>query len=313
MNTLKLFLFTLSSLIYALAAAFFGAVIADAAGFDAATGAGIGFGLSGFASSVNIAMNRHSIGAAFAAMPMALAPEAQRIIEAPIYSQKRALLNAIVRDNLAQGYEHILPLASYIRAEVVLNVQNSLEFAIRDNEQIPGQPVFATENRLRQNDAFYPTHYNVSFLTYNTTVAGARARAKLQNFANPNVFGLNAPEVEGAYNGLLSLRVNETVFIDSLDMARFKFAEQAQQGLAVSTVAGTGVVPESTWRRDEAFAHEDSPLVRLNGQFNNRFTVKFPDVLDFTKEAANDLAVVAVLYLRGWLMQNGGGTRSPQR
>lgn len=244
---------------------------------------------------------------------MMLPPEARRILDAPIYSQKRALLNAIVRDNLAQGYEHILPLAGYLRSEIVLGVGNSIDFAIRDNEQVPGQPVFATENRLRQNDAFYPTDFSVMFYTFDTTAAGARARAKLQTFGNPNVFGANAPSVDGAYNGRLGLRVNETVFMDSLDMQRFKFAEQAQQGVAVSAVAVTGVVRESTVRQNEAFAHEDSPLVRLNGQFNNRFSVTFPDVLDFTLEVDNDLAVVAVLYLRGWLMQNGGASRSPNK
>lgn len=312
MKPAKLFLFLVTACVFAAVAALFGGVIAEAAGFAGESGAVIGGAVSLASSGLRLVAPGFA-GIAMAGMPMALPPEAQRILDAPIYSQKRALLNAIVRDNLAQGYEHILPLASYLRSEFVLGVQNSIDFAVRDNEQIPGQPVFATENRLRQNDAFYPTHYSVMFYTFDTTAAGARERAKLQTFGNPNVFGLNAPEVDGAYNGLLSLRVNETVFMDSLDMARFKFAECAQQGVAVSAVVTTGVVPESTWRGDEAFAHEDSPLVRLNGQFNNRFAIKFPDVLDFTLESENNLAVVAVLYLRGWLMQNGGGTRSPQR
>jgi hypothetical protein len=310
MKPSKIILFTITALIFAAVAAMFGAMIATAAGFAGEAGAVVAGSVSIAASSLRLFAPGIFGAAAFMAMPMAIPPEAQRILDAPIYSQKRALLDAIVLDNLNQGFEHILPLAGYLRSEVILGVANSIEFPLRDNENAPGQPVFSTENRLRQNDSFYPTDFSVMFYTFDTTVAGARQRARLQTFGNPNVFGLNAPEVNGAYNGNLSLRVNETVFMDSLDMQRFKFAEAAQQGVAVSAVAGTGVIPESTVRQSEAFAHEDAPLVRLNGMFNNRFAIRFPDVLDFTLEAENDLAVVAVLYLRGWLMQNGGNTRS---
>lgn len=226
-----------------------------------------------------------------------------------ITSPKRALLDAIEYENrYTYKLANATQLPGYIRSEVVLGTQNEISFAIGTNEQANGQTIFSTENRLNINDAFFITHWAVGFYTYATATTGARARARIHQFPNTSVFGLNAPEVAGAYNGKLSLRVDDRVYVDGMDMMRFYNAGTAQQGLAVSTAATNNAYFADAWDNVGGFANETDPLVRLNGPGKNIFRIALPDTMNFTQVVGSN--VVAVLYLRGWLSQNGGGFRA---
>lgn len=300
----KLLLFVLSALMYALVAAFVGGLVALAADFAPEAGALVGGAMSVATSAARL------LAPGFFAAGAFLMPPAAGYGNVQVKSPNRALYDAIVADNFALGFDDIIPLAGYIRAEAVLGVQNSLQFEIGD-KNFPGQAIQGVENRLRNNDAFYPTHFSVMFYDFLTANgSAARAAARLQTFPNLDVFGLNTPSVITAYNGNLSLRVNDTVYMDSLDMTRFMRASVAQEGMAISSVATTGVMDTSEWNQNDMFAHVVDPLVRLNGQFSNQFTLRLPGNVSFNLVA--DHSVVAVLYLRGWLCQNGGGTRSPR-
>lgn len=305
MNPGKLVLFILSAALYALVAAFAGGLMAMAADFPAEGGALLLGGASLLTSAARLVAPGAFRVAAF------LLPPAAGYGGVQVKSPNRALYDAIVQDNFDMGFEDIIPIAGYIRAENVLGAGvNNIPFEINANQQVVGQATVASENRLQVNDAFYPTHYSVMFQSFVTATAGARAAARLHTFPNLDIFGLNTPSISTAYNGNLSMRVNDTVYMDSLDMWRFCNASVAQEGMAISSVATTGVMDMSAWSQNDAFAHCIDPLVRLNGQFRNQFNVKLPNSVSFLLEAAN--TVVAVLYLRGWLMQNGGGTRSPR-
>lgn len=227
----------------------------------------------------------------------------------PIMSPKRALLHEIDAVNRRLGLDNVLMLPGYLRSEVTLGTTNEIQFALGVNEQANGQPVFPTENRLRINDAFFVTHWSVMFYTFATAGgAAARSRARLHTFSNSAVFGLNAPAIQAAYNGKLSLRVDDTVYVDSMDLMRFYAAGTAQQGVEVSTGATQPAYVADQFINSEAFALETDPLVRLNGPGSNRLAVTLPDSVAFTAVGAQ--TVVAVAYLRGWLAQNGGAMRS---
>lgn len=224
-------------------------------------------------------------------------------------SPKRALLAEIVRKNTEMGLSRAIQLPGYLRSEVVLGTANEISFALGENQQANGQAISPTENRLRINDAFFITHFGVMFYTFTTAdgIAG-RARARLRTFDNAAIFGANAPEVLGAYNGKLSLRVNDTVFIDSMDMMRFYNVGTAQEGLEVSTGAVQNAYLADSWANPDMFALETDPLVRLDGPGSNRLSIQLPDSLVFTQVPTE--SVVAVAYCRGWLSQNGGAMRS---
>lgn len=224
---------------------------------------------------------------------------------------KRALLQEIDYLNKSvYGLQNTTELPGYIRSEVqLLGTTNSFTFAIGTNETANGQAVQNFENRLNINDAFYITHFGVMF--YQTLTADGvpgRARARMETFPNEFVFGTNTPSIAAAYNGKLALRVDDTVYMDSLDMLRFQNAQTAQKGQAVSTVATVGITNQSAWSQDEAFMLSVDPLVRLNGPGKNIFTVTLPDAVNFAILAGSQ--VTSVLYLRGWLSQNGGGFRA---
>lgn len=303
MKPAKLFLFAVFAVIAAAFTALALGSIAEFMGYSGKFAAVVGGAASLGFSAMRLAAP--GLNVAFVGMPAA------GIFGADAVSQDRALLDAITKHNLKLGFEDIVPLPGYLRSENVLSVQTTIPFEIKDNALLPGQAIGPSEHRLKQNDAFYVTHYSVMFYSFPTAGgAAARARARLHSFPNDAVFGLNAPSLAGSYNGYLQLRINETVFFDALDMNRFLFAEQAQQGLAVSTAGANNAYFNDAARQSESFANLTAPLVRLNGQFNNQFQVQLPDNISFQLVAAD--TVVAVLYLRGWSMQNGGGTRSPR-
>lgn len=195
-------------------------------------------------------------------------------------------------------------LPGFLRSEVVLDIDQQVQFPIRSDETANGQPVQKQERRLNINDAFYPTEFSVMFYTFVTATGNpARVRAPLQTFENGSVFGANAPEVGAAYRGVLGLQVDSTTIIPALDMDSFRYVDQAQQGVAGAL--------RNAWEGDKAFRSITDPLIRLNGPGDNRLVVTFPDSLDFTLVAGSN--VVAVLYMRGWIAQNGGGFRPAQK
>lgn len=299
----KLFLFILTAAAAVLVSGLFGGLLAESVGVDGGAGFTLGAALSASGSLLRMfAPGLFGVAALNSLAPTAGIPGMR------VASAQRAQLDAIVAECRKAGLTNAIPLPSYLRAEVTLgSAQNSITFEVAANQQVPGQTQSPTENRLKVNDAFYPSHYGLFFSTWATATANARSRAQLYSFANTVVFGANAPEVDGAYNGYGSLRVNDRVYFDSLDLMRFKRVTPAQQGLAVSTAAADNKYFGDGWEGDAAFAHLPDPLVRLNGQFSNKFTAHFPISLDFTKVAAN--TVSAVLYLRGWLVQNAGTAR----
>jgi len=296
----KLLMFVVVAIAHAIVAAFVGGLLFHTFGADGA----VGFKAVG-ATHLCVSLFRAFVpGLSLPSVAFnTLMPPAANITGMTTFSPRRAQLDAITRDLMSAGLPNIIPTPGYLRSEVVLGAaQNQVTFEMAANQN-NGQAISPTENRLKVNDAFYPTHYGVFFYTYTTATARTRLLAQLQSFGNDAVFGANAPEVNGAYNGFMSLRVNDRVYFDSVDMLRFKYVTPAQEGLAVSTAASNNAYFESGWNTD-VMPDLSDPLVRLNGQFSNKFTVNFPDSLDFTKVAAN--TVVAVMFTRGWLVQNAG-------
>lgn len=228
----------------------------------------------------------------------------------PIMSPKRALLHEIINENRRLGFANAIQLPGYLRSEVALGTTNRIDFAIGVNEQADGQAIVPTENRLRINDAFFVTHWSLMFYKYTTSGGvAARSRARLHTFDNAAVFGANAPSLLAAYNGKMSLRVNDRVYVDSMDAMRFYAVGTAQEGVEVSTGATNPAYVADHFINSEAFALETDPLVRLDGAGANRLSLTLPDSVVFTNVGTE--TVVAVAYLRGWLSQNGGSLRTP--
>lgn len=201
-----------------------------------------------------------------------------------------------------------LATPGYIRSEVVLGSTGVVAFPIAVNQ---GGTTRVTEQRLQQNDAFMCTHIGVFLGKRNTAAGSPASNSLLHTFPNPRVFA-SATElvnVPGYFNGRLAIRVNEKVYLDALDMLSFQRVTEAQQGTAVSTVATTGVLALSAWEQNQAFKRM-TPAINFNGLARNEVTLTLPEVLNLVAPANEEN--FACFYARGFLIQNGGATRSRQ-
>lgn len=189
-----------------------------------------------------------------------------------------------------------------LRLEQVLSTQSSVTFQIQDTTAAT-----ITEIRLNQNDAFVIEKMGL-FVSKRVTAEAVSSQI-LHTFPNDKVF-LTAAElnaVRGVYNSKMLIQLNDIVYGKSIDTTRFLRSDEAQAGVAVSTVATTGVMGASSFEGNRNFISL-TPNIILNGTSNNSITVQFPESLVFTPAAAQTNSLV--LICRGTLVQNGGRMRS---
>jgi len=232
-----------------------------------------------------------------------------------ITSNSRALWEYIQHmERTKYANVNAIPTQGFLRSDVVLNIDNSVDFALLVNEQNQGQDIMPFEQRLQQNDAFYCTALALFFYKFKQGADLAetirnRASAKMHQFAS-NEFGANAPSINAAFVGKFTLAQNETIFIRDLDVRSMMYADTAQQGLV--TGDGSTAYAQDAVEGNRGFRNVEDPMMRLNGQSTVAASVKFPTTLPFQQEE-EDLVGVA-LYMRGWRSQNSGVARiSEQR
>ncbi len=221
-------------------------------------------------------------------------------------SQERASYEFIMAQCKKAGLVNALAYPGYLRSETPLGTGQSCSFNILANQTTDGLEIGGTERRLQQNDAFFVSRIGFAFYTVpGVTAAGApasnaqRAPVRLQHFPNGDVFGLNTPAVVGAYNGgALTIKQNDVIYVRDLDLYTMQYADTAQQNATVTTNA---------FDFKKAFQAVADPMFRLNGQSTIEANVQFPAALNFTAVATT--TVYAVLYLKGWRVQNAGVAR----
>jgi hypothetical protein len=206
----------------------------------------------------------------------------------------RALFNRIPRR------PGTITTQSYLRLEKQLTTQSAVTFDVLNNQG--AQTV--TEKRLAITDAFQISALSIFFYTHNSTVANSQEKSRLHSWNNPSVFAGagEAASLQGFYNGYLSIRVNSTVFLDSLDIYRFYRAGVAQQGLEQTVTPTVGTYQADSWDGGDYGFYSMTPSIELSGATKNEISISLPSNLTVTP-AANHRTFV-VCYLRGFLQQN---------
>lgn len=230
-----------------------------------------------------------------------------------VRSQSRAAYDFIMEQSRQNGLSNVLAYPGYLRSETLLGQGQSISFNLLANQTADGQAIGGTERRLQQNDAFYIDRIALAVYAADlgTGTAGSaasqeqRAVAKLQHFANDNVFAANAGAVVGLFNGALTIKQNERIYCRDLDLYTMQYADTAQQGELIFTGSNT---TQNAFQYERAFQQVIDPMFRLNGQSNVEANIQLPASLDFTAEANTSL--YAVLYLKGWRAQNAGVART---
>lgn len=220
-------------------------------------------------------------------------------------SALRADFNAVLKKEISLGNKDALPTIGYLRSDVLLATpSNSVEFQLKQGAANPGTAQLGVENRLKDNDAFYVRDVGVFFRSADVANGNLFPTAPIQSdlraFANGTVLTAAPEVVEQAFQGNLSARVDSTVYIDALDLYRFKYVGDAQSG------SGAAIWTADSWKGDDMFA-ACTPMIRMNGLGNNEWTVEFPETLPWdTVEPTQAI----VLYLRGFYVQNAGSARN---
>ena len=208
--------------------------------------------------------------------------------------------------------------------------QQSLKFNFQQTNQKAGNVSNSpTDNLLNMVDTFEVTGFRLAMFTLPSTaagsglVAGNYGNAVKQYYPNPNVFfdtglagGTEYLNLNNVFNGLLYVKIDSTVFFESMQLADLLKVGNTQQGTALSTVAaapntvdGGGGRAQFTSGDTRAIEMDCTPMFMLNGSGKNDINI---NLFEATLLCPTDTAVnVATrinfveLQLLGFLCQGG--------
>ena len=208
--------------------------------------------------------------------------------------RKRSIYTQVLANKNINAENSVIS-EGYIRVESKLvNGRGVYDFSIvHDNNSDS-----VTERKIDRNDKFLVTELALFLMARDETKKGAEV---LQSYPNPIVFAKKAgnrdffADLESIYNGRLSIKVGTTMFIEGMDVLRFRNVPQTQQssGNANSQTVGKGGFFETT------------PQILLSGNQKNDIKIEIP--VDASALIANDNTDTnnyLVLFCRGFLITN---------
>lgn len=204
---------------------------------------------------------------------------------------------------------------SYLRMEFALGTQSNFSFNPLETTKDSATP--KTSRLLKPNNAFIITHLGFALLqevaAEDTDAARllAHSRARLHHFYNPAVFGgTNDPNLQGIYNGFMTVDVNQTEWFSGIDMTRFERVGSAQQGLLTACYVqadGTTDVESfygASTKDDGLYGYYPVTPWWISGTDTAQFTVNLPTSLNLAATGSNTTNY-AVLLVRGYQINNG--------
>jgi hypothetical protein len=205
----------------------------------------------------------------------------------------------------------VITTPGYLRLEVSLTgTTNLVAFQVRDAQ---GGTQHVTERRLKVSDSFTimaGAFYIGKAAATASVVSNAQYGAMtLHTFPNPQVFtgGTAAANLQTLYNGYLSVRVDSTVFIDSMPMLNFYRVATSQQGVGSSATNNIPIQADE-WPLSMYGNRDWTPTIELNGLANTEININLPTSVNLAA-GANTYETNAVLYLTGFLNQGGASVQ----
>lgn len=192
----------------------------------------------------------------------------------------------------------VITTQSYLRLEKsIQGTVNSINFDVLANQGSAG----ATERRLQLTDTFTITALAVMIYkagTSTTATSAQRAAARLRTWPNPLIFtgASEADALETLYNGYLGVKVNSTVYVESLDLRSFYRVHTSQQLAGPVTT-----IPADEWPQINNGFKKIVPTITLNGAAKNDISLTLPLATNLGGTASENFVVC---YLRGFLNQN---------
>lgn len=220
------------------------------------------------------------------------------IRKTPAFSRPQAIFNEQAEKLSRYG---VISTPSYLRLEQTAPNSSVNQFMFQTLQTSGTQT--ATERRLKLADTFTITDIsfylgNVAAIAYVSTAAQYAVQT-MHTFPNPTVFTTKADELEGIYNGYLSLRIDSTTFLDSIPMRQFYRVGTSQQQTAAANVPQ---IQRDEWTSNLYGKSELLPTITLGGQSNIEWSIVLPDGINCAG-AANTQNVNLILIFTGFLNQ----------
>ena len=217
------------------------------------------------------------------------------------FSQTRDLLNKRALD------PNKIYVESYLRSEVILGSDSRISFEIQENVS-SGLAIRKTEKRLKQSDTFTVTGIGFFIGRCVNLSSGTNSGFVIPRcFPNPQIFSgtttvTEANELQKIYNGFMTVQRDQTKYFESLPMMDHYCVTEAQQGVAVSTVATTGL-----YQRDGHFNaaqgfRKINPTFDIVGTKKCEISIQLPDTAVMTCQTAGS-DNIGILILRGLVEQ----------
>lgn len=127
-------------------------------------------------------------------------------------------------EQIQRQYPSNLVAPSYLRLEQAAGTGSQYTFSVLKDEGTPT----STEKRLDKADAFVVTDFGFYFMSGNNAV-----NSRLHTFPNTNVFTTTGTNLYAAYNGELSITINQRVIIEAHAMSQHLSAGVAQQAMNI--------------------------------------------------------------------------------
>jgi hypothetical protein len=209
-------------------------------------------------------------------------------------NEQRAVYSAIKRQ--LKGNDKAIITPGYLRLEAQLGSSSRYDFKVLENQGT----AFACEQRLKLSDAFFVTHVGVYIRK--DVASSPNGSGEPQSWASPLVFTTTEllPAATIMNTGKLRVEVDGVVYIQGMDLLRFRKVGQAQMGLVQAT--GATAYPASEWSTGEVF-QAATPVFRLNGGSSNEVSVLLGQSVNATAVSGTNFLSV---HFHGFLAQNAG-------
>jgi hypothetical protein len=202
----------------------------------------------------------------------------------------------------------VLTTPGYLRLEVNLTQAfNNIAFQVRENQGGVQNP---TERRLKISDTF--TVISAALYIGSAAITGPAtaptpaqyASMSLHTFPNPLIFTGSFAALQAIYNSYLEMRVDSTVFVDSLPALGFYRVPQSQQGVGTTAVGPPlqNPIQRDEWNERMYGQVPIVPSIELNGQANTVLNLQLPASVNLASGVGTSQNT-AVLFLDGLLNQ----------
>lgn len=222
--------------------------------------------------------------------------------EIPATNNRRAMLNFLK----ASYTPDVIISESFLRSDVKLSNTSTITFSVNESDGAAGQQL-STTVRLNQNDTFEVTDLSFLIFTHDTTSTLSPATDHLFTYPNASVFN-TANEAANLYalysSGQLNITIGVTNIFQKWDVLRAYRVPITQEGVAVSSVAGTGVIKFDAFEREMMPFCPLAPTITISGNGKNSFVINLPQGVDF-RPASGTRENYVVLFIRGFLCANG--------